>query len=210
MRVRWIGLALVLALVGAAGYGLGVLARTDATTFASPRPVPAVSPSIPVETAPPFLPDIDYPPLQTDLDYASHRIGNPPYQWTYDVPVGWTSEQIGVLERRWRPPDEPALGGYSMRVKIINERSTTAEMVAQKEAAMLANYDDVDITFRTDDTISFSYREISDRLRFNTFKWFAPAGSSTVQFEASVAGREVDQEGLRDLLDHIAFSARKL
>ena len=70
MRVRWIGLALALALVGAAaGYGLGALRRTEPVTFAFAHPVPAVSPSIPIEPTPSYAPDIDYPPLGTDLTY---------------------------------------------------------------------------------------------------------------------------------------------
>jgi hypothetical protein len=212
MRVRWIGLALALVLVGlAAGYGYGAMSRTDATTFASARPVPAVSPSIPVMPTRTYAPDIDYPPLEPDLAYKEHRIGNPPYEWEYAVPQGWTPEQEFFFEVRWRPEGEPTVGGYSMRVKIINEHKTNAEMVAQKKAAMMAIYDDVQFTGESDDLISFRYREPdSNRLRFNTFKWFTPPGSTTAEFEMSVVGRSVDQDGLEDLLDHVAASVHKL
>ena len=211
MRVRWIGLTLALALVGAiAGYGIGVLTRTEPTTYAVARPVPAESPSIPIEPTPTYDPDIDYPRLEPGLQYKQHRIGNPPYEWTYDVPKGWEPEQEFFFEVRWRPAGEPTVGGYSMRVKIINEHKTNAEMVAQKKAALLAIYDDVDVLGETDRLISFSYREPdSNRLRYNTFAWFTPPGGSTAEFEMSVVGREVDRSGLEDLLDHVAGSVTK-
>jgi hypothetical protein len=211
MRVRWIGLALALALVGAAaGYGLGVLLRVEPVTFASARPVPAVSPSIPVEPTQPYAPDIDYPALTPDLDYKLHRIGNPPYEWSYDVPKGWTPEQVAFFEVRWRPADEPTVGGYSVRVKIINEHRTNEEMVAQKKAAMVTIYNDVHFSAETADMLSFSYRDdATNRLRYNTFKWFTPPAGTTAEFEMSVVGRNVDQAGLEDLLTHVAASVRK-
>ncbi|WP_085874374.1 MULTISPECIES: hypothetical protein [unclassified Nocardioides] len=212
MRVRWIGLALVLALVGAAaGYGLGVLLRSEPTTFASAHPVPAVSPSIPIEPTPSYAPDIDYPALETGLTYKQHRIGNPPYEWEYDVPKGWTSFQEGFFEVRWRPEGEPTVGGYSLRVKIINQHESNEQMVAEKKAALTEIYeDDVTFTGETGDRLSFSYRDAAaNKLRYNTFQWFTPTGGATAEFEMSVVGRAVDRAGLEDLLDHVAASIHK-
>jgi hypothetical protein len=212
VRVRWIGLALALALVGAvAGYGLGILTRAEPTTFASAQPVPAQSPSIPVLPTPSYDPDIDYPPLETGLAYRRHQIGAPGFRWEYDAPRGWTIETVGFAEIRWRPADEPLSGGYSLRVKVINEHRTNEEMVAQKKAAVETIYDDVEITAESSDLLSFRYREPdTNRLRFNTFKWFTPEGGSTAEFEMSVVGRAVDVDGLEDLLDHVATSVRKV
>lgn len=211
MRGRWIGLPLALLVAGgAAGYGLGALDDTTPVTFAEPRPVVAQSPSIPVDPSPSFAADITYPPLERGLEYVPQRIGDPPYQWRYDVPRGWRPEPVGALEVRWRPADEPTIGGYSLRVKVVNEHRTDAEMVAQKAAAVQSIYDDVDVVGRSDDLLSFRYRDGTGRQRFDTFMWFTRPGGSTAEFEMSVVGRAADQDGLEDLLDHVAASIEKL
>ena len=215
MRARWWLLAvglLVLLVVGAAGgYAAATLRQQQPVSFGTPRPVPARSPSVPVLPTPSYAPDIDYPPLAPDLTYREHRIGVPPYRWTYDVPAGWAPETEGSLETRWRPPDEPTSGGYSVRVKIINDHRTDEEMVAAKLAAVEDGYADVRVVGQTADTLSFSYRDPgTDRLRFNTFQWFTPTGGATAEFEMSVVGRQVDVDGLEQLLDHVATSVRKL
>lgn len=211
MRVRWVGLTLALLLLGGAvGYGLGALSRTEPATFAGARPLPARSPSIPIDPSPTFAPDISYAPLEPGLEYAPHRIGDPPYQWRYDVPRTWRPEPLAGLEVRWRPADEPTIGGYSLRAKVVNEHRTDADMVAQKAAAVQAIYDDVAILDQSGDVLSFSYRDGTGRQRFNTFKWFTPPGGSTAEFEMSVVGRAADREGLEDLFDHVAASVEKL
>ena len=213
MRVRWIGLTLALVALGvAAGYGLGVLRQEQPTTFAAAAPVPASSPSIPVLPTPGYAPDIDYPPLQPGLTYKPHKLGDPTYQWRYDVPRGWVPEDVSPLfEVRWRPPDEPTVGGYSVRVKLVNEHRTPAEMAAGKLAAVRAIYDDVKVLARTDDMLSFRYRDPDQNTRrFNTFTWFTSPGGTLAEFEMSVVGREADIPGLDSLRDHVAASIEKL
>lgn len=213
MRVRWIGLTLALAALGVAGgYGVGVLRQHDPTRFAVAAPVPAGSPSIPVRPTPSYAPDIDYPALEPDLDYRPHRLGDPTYRWRYDVPKGWTSEDVSPLfEVRWRPADEPRIGGYSLRVKLVNEHRTPSEMVAAKLSAVRALYQDVKVVARTDEMLSFSYRDPDyNTHRFNTFTWFTQPGGTLAEFEMSVVGREVDVPGLDSLRDHVAASVEKL
>jgi hypothetical protein len=212
MRVRWAGLTLAVVLLGlAAGYGIGVLRQNEPTTFAVAGPVPASDPSIPVLPRPGFEPDIDYPTLQPGLTYVTREIGTADYRWEYDVPVGWIPVDRAFVELRWRPPDEPEAGGYSMRVKIINAHLPTADMVAQKEVAVEALYRDVEILDRTDDLLAFSYRDpFTNRQRFNTFMWFTAPGGTTADFEMSVVGRVVDQEGLDDLRERVAASITKV
>jgi hypothetical protein len=213
MRVRWAGLALALALVGlAAGYGVGALLRAEPRTFAQARPVPAVSPSIPVMPTAPFAPDIDYPALGTDLQYREHRLGDPPYQWAYDAPRGWIPTTTDSPdELRWRPAGEPTVGGFSMRVKLVTERKTPEAMVAQKLDVVRKIYDDVQVLAQTSDQLSFTYREPTENTkRFDMFQWFQAPGSSEADFEMSVAGRSVDQAGMEDLLQQVAASVRKV
>ena len=206
--MRWLGGLLAVALVGAAGgYVAGHLSRDEPAVYASGSPVPAHSPSLPIDPEQPFAPDLDYPALQPDLTYRRHLIGDRPFQWEYDVPTGWTPEPVDLGEVRWRPADEPFVGGFSLRAKLVNEHKTLQQMVDQKLAALRASVADVVVLSRTGDSLSFSYRALpSNHERFNTFRWFTAPGGTEADFEMSVVGRSVDRDGLDDLLDHVAAS----
>lgn len=212
MTMRGLGALLVLALVGAGGgYLAGRLLEPAPSSVPVAAPVPASSPSIPVDPERPYAADIDYPALLPSLDYRRHRLGDAPYEWVYDAPKGWKPTQEGLDEIRWRPADEPTVGGYSLRVKLITENKSPSDMVAQKLAAMQAGYDDVEVLGQTDDLLSFSYRDATrDTLRVNTFRWFTIPGESVAKFEMSVVGREADHAGLDDLLDKVGASVGKV
>jgi hypothetical protein len=195
---------------GAGGYAVAWATREQPARVEPTQPVAALDPMFPLNPQRPFAPDIDYPPLQPDLTYRDRRVGDPPYQWTYVAPAGWRSVVEGPDEVRWRPADEPAVGGYSLRVKVINERKSPEQMVEQKRSAVLTLYEDVAIRSQRDDLISFTYRDPgSERLRFNTFAWFVAPGSTTADFEMSVVGRRVDRDGLADLHTTVVASVRK-
>ena len=211
MGIRGLGAALALALVGAAGgFATAHLLRDAPLTVAEAAPVPASNPSIPVDPVRPFAPDITYPPLQPGLSYKRHVLGQKGFQqWVYDAPQGWTPtiENGDPDEIRWRPADEPTVGGYSLRVKLVFEHKTKQAMVAQKLAAMQSGYADVEILGQTEDLLSFSYREPdTNTQRFNTFRWFSIPGSEEALFEMSVVGRQVDHDGLDDLLEKVSQS----
>ncbi len=213
MRVRWIGLTLALVLVGAAGgYGLGSLDHREPAAIARAEPVPAQSPSIPVDPPPTFAPDVVYPALPVDLRYQTRRIGDPPFfQWVYDAPRGWvrtTTDQPD--EYRWRPADEPTEGGYSLRVKLVTQRLTPQQMVDQKVAAMESGYEDVEVVDQDGDELYFTYRDGLDHQRHNMFRWFTAPGQPNASFEMSVVGRGIDVPGLEALMEHVAVSVRKL
>lgn len=212
MSLRGLGTALALAVLGGGGgYAAGQLLETPPTAFSAAAPVPASSPSIPVDPNLPYARDMDYPALSAGLDYRKHRLGSFPYEWSYRAPKSWEPYQEGVDEIRWRPADEPTVGGFSMRVKLSTEHKSTEAMVAQKATAMLAGYQDVTILGRTDDLLAFSYRDaVRNVKRFNTFRWFALPGETEARFEMSVVGREVDRVGLDDLLEQVARGVTKL
>ena len=211
MSMRGLGAVLVLALLGAAGgFAVGHVLEDAPVTVAVAAPVPATDPSLPVDQPPTFAPDIDYPSLLAGQEYKRHVLGQKGFQqWVYDAPWGWkaTIENGDPDEIRWRPADEPVVGGYSLRVKLVFEHKTKEEMVAQKLAAMQAGYDDVQILGQTQDLLSFSYREPdTDVQRFNTFRWLSVPGSDEALFEMSVVGRAADRDGLDDLLENVSRS----
>jgi hypothetical protein len=207
MGMRAVVAALVLALVGlAGGYVAADLLRDEPTVLATARPVRASNPSIPVDPERPFAPDIGYPPLRPGLDYVPRTLGDPPFRWSYRAPVGWTPTVESFEEIRWRPADEPLVGGFSLRVKLTNEHKSPPAMLEQKLAALQELYDDVEILGRTQDLLSISYRDPSNnRLRFNSFRWFGTPDDSET-FEMSVVGREAARAGLDDLFEQVARS----
>ena len=211
MSMRGLGAVLVLALMGAAGgFAVGHVLEDAPVAVAVAAPVPASDPSLPVDQVRKFSPYIDYPSLLAGQEYKRHVLGQKGYQqWTYDAPWGWkpTIENGDPDEIRWRPADEPEIGGFSLRVKLVFEHKTKAQMVAQKLAAMQAGYDDVQILGQTQDLLSFSYRDPdSNTQRFNTFRWFSLPRSDEALFEMSVVGRSIDQDGLDDLMEHVSQS----
>lgn len=212
MGMRGLGVALALALLGAVGgYAVGHLTRAEPIAIAQAAPVPASDPSLPVDPEEPYAPDVDYPPLETDLAYKQHTLGDAPYTWVYRAPRGWVPTQEYIDEIRWRPADEPTVGGYSLRVKLATENKTPEQMVRQKLRAMHRGYRDVHVLGRTRDLLSFSYRDPGNNThRFNTFEWFTAPGETVAKFEMSVVGREADQPGLDDLLDQVARRVAKV
>ena len=155
----------------------------------------------------PYAADVTDPPLGTNLRYTAQRIGQGDFTWGYRAPRGWESRVVGPLEMTWRDPATPE-GLYGMRVKVVSERKSPAEMVEQKTADLAVAVDDVIVLGKTTDSLAVTYRTGSDRLRYNTFRWFTQSGEDDAQFEVSVSGRAADLDGLGDLLDQIAASVR--
>ena len=214
MRARVWGLLLLAAVVGVGGgLGVGYLGQPRAASGGTAGPLPASSPSVPVDppaTEPPFVEDIPYATLQPGLELARFRMSNTQQSWLVPYPKGWVATDVDtgkpVARRLWpeydelrfRPEDEPDEGGYSLRVKTINSRLTPSAMVAGKKAA-LADFDVVDWLGQTEESLKFTYRTTNDRLRFNYFRWFSAPGDGSATLEMSVVGRERDVPGLDDL-----------
>ncbi len=197
---------LALVLVGVAGgYVAADLLRDEPTVVRDIAPVPASDPSIPVDPKRPFAPDIDYPALEPGLEYERHTLGDPPFAWAYRAPRGWRPTLESFQEIRWRPADEPEVGGFSLRVKLTNEHKSPADDGRAEAGGDGCRATPTSRSWAArEDLLSFSYRDPGrDRLRFNTFRWFGSPGDSTT-FEMSVVGRKVDRAGLDDLLEQVS------
>jgi hypothetical protein len=202
-----LGVLVAMAVGGAAGWAAG-LRSGDPVTVDSARPIPAVSPSVPVFV--PYSPDVEYPALQTHLAFVTRTIGEHPNLWRYAVPKGWVSTGIGINEIRWAPPGEPA-GGYFLRVKLISSHVTPTEMVRQKYAALTACCQDVTPVQQQWNTLGVTYRApASNTKRWDVFRWLTAAGSDEAEFEMSVGGRSVDDPGLEDLMTRVSASVTKV
>jgi len=227
MSVRGLLVALLCGLLGLAGGAAVAYAvsphTTDLTSAATP--VPATSPSVPIKVPriKTYAPDISYPALQPGLAVpAVHSIGNDLASWTYHVPFGWTAygvcsalpckiptdsvvppKQIDKqAQLRFRPAGEPIDGGYSLRVKILdNADLNPAQMVATKVVGFRQAFSKLDFSVlqRTPSAVYFTFTDSGKHLRYNFFQWFAVPNHSNATLEMSVSGRAADQDGLEAL-----------
>jgi hypothetical protein len=235
MSMRGLVVALLCGLLGLGGGALVAYAVQPRThDNGSPRPVAAVSPSVPIDVTPSqsYAPDISYPPLSPDLFLnVVHHVHNDLATWTYHVPQGWTAyavctQPLGAppckvpsdtiippkkIEKqtqvRFRPSDEPVAGGYSLRVKILdNTDLNPTQMVATKKVGFIQEFTDRNfkVTKRTHSAIYFTYVDSSNHLHLNYFQWFAVPGRANATLEMSVAGRASDKPGLDALFNRFA------
>jgi hypothetical protein len=236
MSWRGVVVALLCGLFGLGGGALAAYAVQPHTSDAgSPRPLAAVSPSVPIDVTPSrsYAPDISYGTLAPDLPLPppDHHMHNDLATWTYHVPQGWTAYgvcaapptgppcKIATDEKvpphkvdkqtqvRFRPPDEPLIGGYSLRVKILdNTDLNPAQMVATKNVGFEQEFSHQNfrVTKRTPSAVYFSYVDSTNHLRLNYFQWFAVEGSANATLEMSVSGRVSDKAGLQALMMRFA------
>jgi hypothetical protein len=234
MSMRGLVVALLCGLLGLGGGALVAYAvQPHPHDAGSPRPVAAVSPSVPVDVTPSrsHAPDITYPPLSPNLFLnVVHHIHNDLATWTYHVPQGWTAYGVCTApptgppckiaddevvppkkidqqtQVRFRPPDEPVIGGYSLRVKIMdNTDFNPAQMVPTKVVGFRQEYPQhFSITHRDQSSVRFTYVDGTNHLRLNYFQWFAVPGRANATLEMSVSGRISDKTGLIALFNRFA------
>jgi hypothetical protein len=227
--------ALVCGLLGIAGGVVVAYVVQPRPTYGDlASPVPAVSPSVPIDqhTQRPYAKDIDFPTLSANLALpVVHTISNDLASWTYHVPQGWQAYAVcstgdnckppmtvdtplqphqvnSQPEVRFRPSSEPSVGGFSLRVRILdNVLNDLHQMVATKIVGFRDSpeVDNFRTLKRTPSSVYFAYRDDPSNLhRYNFFQWFTVPGQSNVTLEMSVSGRQRDVAGLRALLNRFA------
>ncbi len=230
MSLRGLVVALLCGLLGLGGGALVAhLVDPGAHDAGSPQPVAAVSPSVPIDVTPSrsVARDITYPALSADLALnVVHHIGNDLASWTYHVPQGWTAYGVCTVapckiatdevvppkkiekqtQVRFRPAGEPVIGGYSLRVKIMeNTEFNPAQIRATKVVAFRQAYPEHFSVFRrTPSAVYFTYVDETNHLRYNYFQWFAVPGRANATLEMSVVGRAADKPGLGALFNRFA------
>jgi hypothetical protein len=235
MGVRGLVVALLCGLLGLGGGAVVAYAVQPhpATSEASVAPVPAVSPSVPIDvpSVSPYAKDITYPPLSPNLSLPSvHSISNDLATWTYHVPQGWQAYAVCAPtdhckppmtddtplkprqvdrqpEVRFRPSDEPLVGGFSLRVRVLDNTLAfnPGMMKSTKIQGFRQTFKDFHIIRQFPNSVYFEYRDEPTNLhRFNYFQWFAVEGSPTATLEMSVAGRQTDVPGLEALFNRFA------
>jgi hypothetical protein len=235
MSVRGLVVALLCGLLGLAGGAAVAYAVQPRTSYSdTASPIPAVSPSLPINVrhVKPYAQDIDYPPLEPGFTLpVVHTFTNDLAQWTFHVPDGWQASAVcgqpepcapplvdnepipprqidKATQARFRPVGEPSTGGYSLRVRIIQNtfvdvhQTVATKIVGFGDSPDVADYSVLD---QTDSSVSFQYRDAATNYhRFNYFQWFAVPGHTNATLEMSVSGRAVDRAGLQWLFDRFA------
>jgi hypothetical protein len=212
MRVRWIGLALALALVGvAAGFGVGRLTQETAASVPGAIPVPAVSPSYPVNEYD-VLPDPGIAPLSPDLPLHLARFHAGGLSMTASVPVGWRRATLeGRGSWNFADPDNPR-NAYLLRVGLVAGARFSVAVARESRIAALhdaesnGNLQHVVVEQRTDDGFTATYLD-HGYLRVTMERWLPQHDSNQAFATVAVTGRERDREGLADLLERVAASA---
>lgn len=224
MRARSVAVAaaavVAAAVVGVGGgYAAGRLDHQDPPPAPAPSaldsaaPVPA-APELPIAKPVPYEQDIPYPALAVDLPYVTQTTRSAGHTWRFLVPKGWKKYPAGASDPagtiRWRPPDEPTVGGFLLRILPLLPRDTPAEARDLRKEKFEKTYRDVQVLRLEPDSIRFAYRTDDNFRRFNDFAWVPVAASPYAGFEISVAGRDRDQDGLADLVAKVQRSVRMI
>jgi hypothetical protein len=207
----WLGalgaVVVCVAIGGGVGYAVGGSSTSGPSASFSASPMSA-DPSVPVDPQTSYAPDNAMPPLSTSLTYTRVSIGDGATGWSIEVPQGWTAGPgaKGTDSTIWRPPNELP-GGYQVRVEPLQGRTSIKDQMSWQTRYMPAG---TSTEYSTPTTIWFDYRDQPSGLhRFDFFTWVASPGTAYAGLEISVAGRDIDVDGLNALLQHVRSSAHK-
>ncbi|WP_109509477.1 hypothetical protein [Nocardioides speluncae] len=205
---RIVTAVVALAAVGAlVGYLAGVWSQADPSyADEAATPLVAVSPSAPIEPPVQIEPDNDFPALGVDLEYVDTTIGTPPYRIGLKAPAGWKENFVNLIEKNWRPADDPGRT-YKLRVELVaSEHQKVPERLASREQALAAASDvrEFKVILRTSDSLRYTYVDGDGYLRFGIETWVSPFGTSEAEVEIAATGRLVDEDGLDRLIDYVA------
>ncbi len=207
MRVRWIGLALALALLsGAVGYWLGTERPVVPTTFAA-DPVPAASPSYPVIPAV-VVADNRAPALDPEVRVRRQAVGTPPFQVRLPIPRGWVRSDSNVGEWKWYPSWRLTENAYFVRVRQVGNGYRTIDSAVRNRIADLdsaADVTDLEVE-RQPDRFAATYVSAQHR-RFSYEGYLSRPRSGFADVYIAVVGREADRPGLEALFDRLMSQA---
>jgi hypothetical protein len=207
MRVRWVGLAVALALVaGAIGYRIGSERPSAPTTFAA-VPVPASSPSYPVIPAV-VVPDNAASSLDPDVRVRRQTVGSPPFQVRLPIPRGWVRSDSNVGEWKWYPSWQLTENAYFIRVRQVGNNYRTIDAAVRNRISDLDSAAEVtDLAVeREPDRFAASY--VSDQHRRYSYEgYLSRSRSGFADVYIAVIGRQADRAGLEALFDRLMSEA---
>ena len=213
MNRRVIGIFLVLLLLGAgAGYAWAAASADGPVTAGEPTPVTAQSPAAPTTAPLDVLPDPTEPALGVDLptEETVLRDSRRSPALRLQQPVGWRVTHVPGSDWNWAVEGN-SLNTYKLRVGIIKGRHLS---VRAAKAARIAAYQDAEeqgnlahftVESDTDDTFIATYVD-QDHLRVTIERYVVLDDTDEAYAVVAVTGREIDRDGLTDLLARTAAS----
>jgi hypothetical protein len=208
---RALGVVLLMLVVGAGGgFAVAELSEDAPRTIDHVTPVPA-EPSVPTPSAPEVLPDPGAPPLAVNVPTRATHLstGVHGFGLTVDQPVGWRRNRLAETWT-WAVPTNPT-NTYLLRVSILagNHQSVAvakaARLSAFADAEAEGNLSDFVVESQTPDTFIATY--INDGYRRVAMERIVSFdGGASAYAVVAMTGREVDREGLTDLVERTADS----
>lgn len=216
MARRIVGAVVVLLVLAGLGAGAGyVVGRNDAqqpATFAVPQSVPAERPSFPVNVYD-VEPDPDTAPLGTGLALHEERFRANGFRLRAPVPDGWRRVAVaGGTRWQFTDPDNPS-NTYILRIEIVASDTQTTGVQAQSRMIALRQQEDdgnaENLIFEDESETGFTFTEIDvgGHQRVGIERFESVPGNSSAYFTVAVNGREVDRDGLVDLIDQVVEGA---
>lgn len=200
-------LALLLGVGAAGGFAASSLGEGPPAADGPGVPLPAASPSIPVDPAPELVPDPDVPPLERDLRTRMQEVGAGGFEVTVPGPAGWNRSRSDLNEFMWLRPGNPSYT-YVLRIEITRtEHSSLEEMVEERIEDLQADEEHLVVVDRGTGSLEFTYVD-AGHLRHAFVTWLDLSGSGEAEVEVALTGREVDVPGMRDLLARIVADTR--
>ena len=207
-RTGLAGLCAAGLLAGAAGGVVLSMAQAEPGRDTA-RPVPAVSPSVPVDPPPATRPDTDSPALQPGLAYERSTLGAEGSEVGVRTPVGWKRVAIARSggEAKWFDPDN-RLNTYLLRIELVEGQRQTVEAIREDSIERItAATDEFRLLQETANGMRFVYVD-NGLTRFGFLEWVADPASGHAVVEVAAHGRARDRRGLLDLVSRAAGGVR--
>ena len=201
-------LVALLALGGGSGYALSAQTGEDDASSGVGAPLPARSPSVPVEPTQEPVPDPDDPALRPGIALTTQTLGSGRFAVDVPVPVGWRTNDRATNAAKWKQPGT-SNNTYVMRVEQITSRDLgTAAAIDLRVARVRAEQDDVEPISRGVDSLEYTYRSDEGTARHTFMRWVDLDEDGTADLEIVVHGRERDVPGTSDLIERVASGVR--
>ncbi|NPC97106.1 hypothetical protein [Nocardioides sp. zg-DK7169] len=213
MSARVLGFLLCLGLLGVGGgyAGQRVLGADDPPASFAALPVPAASPSYPVNEYD-VRPDPGVAPLPADVALERMTLREAGERVSISAPRSWLRVAVEPgAAWNFSRPDNP-IPTYLLRVTLLGgQRISTSVASGARIAALRAaerdgNMEAVTVEAETEDGFVATY--LQDGYRRVLMERYSTLGTTTAQVGVAVTGREVDRTGMADLLEHVLASAR--
>jgi hypothetical protein len=213
MGWRGLGVVVLCAVLGVvAGVTIARATPEEPALGGTATPLPASSPSYPVDPPVRIKPDPDDPPLERDLPTHRVEIGQSPFGLSLPVPDGWQQTNSEAGEWKWTPPPGPDGDNdftYFLRVTLVGNQHVTIPGALQariQEVDLAEGTDEFDLESQTPDTFTVTY-VLDHHRRLAIERFISTDGTDDAFANIAVVGRLSDREGLDDLMETVTDGA---